>query len=163
MLTSCHVPATTSANVSQVLPTSCHVPATTAANVSQVLPTDCAAPAITATNMSHVMLTNCHVPAAKAHLLAAKERQAAAAQSEDATPATDKGGSDRQDRGDTAHYLQDVKSSKAQMRRPTQAGSLSWRCALSAECNTLVLNTLFCLTVYNGRPLRLTHYRGGEL
>lgn len=73
------------------------------------------------------MPTNCHVPAAKAHLLAAKERQAAAAQSQDATPATDKGGSDRQDRGGTAHYLQEVKSSRAQMRRPAQAGSLSWR------------------------------------
>ena len=91
------------------MPTSCHVPATAAANMSQV------------------MLTSCAAPAAKAHLLAAKERQAAAAQSEDATPATDKGGSDRQDRGGTAHYLQDVKSSRAQMRRPTQAGSLSWR------------------------------------
>ncbi|KAL0044021.1 hypothetical protein WJX82_003090 [Trebouxia sp. C0006] len=71
-------------------------------------------------------LTDTRAAHAKAHLLAAKERQAAAAQSEDATPATDKG-SDRQDRGGTAHYLQDVKSSRAQMRRPTQADSLSWR------------------------------------
>lgn len=67
------------------------------------------------------------MPAAKAHLLAAKERQAAAAQSEDATPGTAKAGSARQDRGDTAHYLQEVKSSRSQMRRPNQTGSLSWR------------------------------------
>ena len=91
------------------------------------MPKNCHVPAPTAANMSQVMLTTCDVPAAKAHLLAAKERQAAAAQSEDATPATDKGGSDRQDRGDTLHYLQGVKSSRAQMRRPSQAGSLSWR------------------------------------
>ena len=89
--------------------------------------TSCHVPAITAANMSPVMPTNCHVAAAKAHLLAAKERQAAAAGSEVATPATDKGGSDRQGRGGTAHYLQEVKSSRAQMRRPGQAGSLSWR------------------------------------
>ncbi|DBA83040.1 TPA: hypothetical protein ACH3X1_006813 [Trebouxia sp. C0004] len=72
-------------------------------------------------------LTDTRAAHAKAHLLAAKERQAAAAQSEDANPASAKGGSDRQDRGDAAHYLQGVKSSKAQMRRPTQTGSLSWR------------------------------------
>ncbi|DBA82401.1 TPA: hypothetical protein ACH3X2_14270 [Trebouxia sp. C0005] len=72
-------------------------------------------------------LTDTRAAHAKAHLLAAKERQAAAAQSQDPTPATDKGGSDRQDRGGTAHYLQEVKSSRAQMRRPTETGSLSWR------------------------------------
>ena len=83
----------------------------------------------------HQVLSYCYVCAAKAHLLAAKERQAAAAQSEEPAAATaargsdrqDRGGADRQDRGDTAHYLQDVKSRRAQMRKPTEGSSLSWR------------------------------------
>lgn len=41
-------------------------------------------------------------------------------------------------------------------------GSLSWRWSQSAQCNTPALNILFCLTVHDGRPLRLAHCLGGE-
>lgn len=73
---------------------------------------------------------------AKAHLMAARERQTAADTdlASDAQPSDRQGrrgadlaGSDRHERGETAHYLNDVKSSRAQMRRPSGDSSLSWR------------------------------------
>lgn len=75
------------------------------------------------------------LPSAKAHLLAARERQAAAPDSASEAQASDRhgrtgadaAGTDRQERGEAAHYLHDVKSSRAQMRRPSESSSLSWR------------------------------------
>ena len=75
------------------------------------------------------------LPSAKAHLLAARERKAAALDSaSEAQPSDRQGkrgadatGTDRQERGEAAHYLHDVKSSRSQMRRPSESSSLSWR------------------------------------
>lgn len=72
---------------------------------------------------------------AKAHLMAARERQAAAPDlASEAQPSdrqgrrgADEAGSDRHKRGGTAHYLHDVKSSRSQMRKPSDSSSLSWR------------------------------------
>lgn len=72
---------------------------------------------------------------AKAHLMAARERQAAAPDpASEAQPSDRQGrrgadvaGSDGHARGEKAHYLHDVKSSRAQMRRPSGDSSLSWR------------------------------------
>lgn len=77
----------------------------------------------------------CVVPSAKAHLLAARERQAAAPDPASEAQPTDRqgrrgadsAGAERQERGEAAHYLHDVKSSRAQMRRPNESSSLSWR------------------------------------
>ena len=72
---------------------------------------------------------------AKAHLMAARERQAAAPDlASEAQPSDRQGrrggdmaGSDKNERGETAHYLNDVKSSRAQMRKPSDSSPLSWR------------------------------------
>lgn len=88
--------------------------------------------------------------AAKAHLLAAKDRQQAS--QDPAEPSGDSnrphravrshaggdggseggseggaGGAKQSSRGEASHYLHDVKSSRAQMRRPSESSSLSWR------------------------------------
>ncbi|KAL3152781.1 hypothetical protein ABBQ38_012367 [Trebouxia sp. C0009 RCD-2024] len=80
-------------------------------------------------------LTDTRAAHAKAHLIAARERQAAAPDlASEAQPSDRQGrrgageaGSEGRDRGGTAHYLHDVKSSKAQMKKPSDSSSLSWR------------------------------------
>ena len=94
------------------------------------------------------------VCAARAHLLAAKDRQNAAQDAAEPSSPTqpdrhqDRGDPGRgaatgdnrgarvdekrrdgvrQPRGEASHYLDDVKSSRAQMRRPSDSSSLSWR------------------------------------
>ena len=103
-------------------------------------------------NKSHNAKT---VVAAMGHAHAARERRGGDAPRRDRQPDNAK---DQDGRGG-AHYLEDVRSSASQMRRPSEGSSLSWRWAAVNLCMLEAGGILdACATVELGGNLVLARY-----